>query len=249
MRRRRHRRRVAEAMHSDRWLVSYADLITLLFAFFTVLYAISSVDGAKARSVTESMASALSLGPPAPMSSAGVASTGVESTELVKTPIVPPTVPPLAALAAELRQLAGSAALAGRVRIGEDRRGVVVSLAEGGFFESGSSDVRQDAMIALDQLAQSLKSHDQVEPLELTIEGHTDDRPVRDHRRTNWDLSTARATAVVARLVDRHAFSPAKLAAAGYGEWRPVAPNDTPEGRARNRRVDILVRLESAPQP
>jgi chemotaxis protein MotB len=130
------------------------------------------------------------------------------------------------------------------VQVTLDRRGVVVSLAEAGFFESGQAEVRSDALPALDGLADALRAHDLRQPIQLTVEGHTDDRPVRGRYRSNWELSTARATAVIARLVELHGFAPARLTAAGYGEWRPVAGNDTPEGRAKNRRVEVRVRLD-----
>jgi chemotaxis protein MotB len=242
VRRRRRGRALAQPQHQDRWLVSYADLITLLFAFSTVMYAISSVDGDKARRLAQSMANALSLAPPA------AAPAMVPADKEAALPPAAPPVQPLGALADELGALAATAPLAGRVRVGVDRRGVIVSLAEGGFFESGSSDVRADAMPALDRLAASLRAHDRGQSLDLTIEGHTDNRPVRGRHHSNWELSTARATAVVAWLIERHQFVPARLAASGYGEWRPAASNDSAEGRARNRRVDILVRLAGAPQ-
>jgi chemotaxis protein MotB len=255
-RQRRRAQRAAHSQHQDRWLVSYADLITLLFAFFTVMYAMSSVDGEKARRLAQSMANALKLTPPpagAPSAAPGpeLGAKNGESEDVAPTPRpAPPTPaePPLGALADELRRLATLEPLAGRVRVGVDRRGVVVSLAEGSFFESGQTDVRQEAMPALDRLAASLRTHDQREALEITVEGHTDDRPVRGRHRSNWELSTERATAVVAWLIERHQFAPEHLSAAGYGQWRPVASNDSAEGRARNRRVDILVRLAGAPQ-
>jgi chemotaxis protein MotB len=256
-RQRRRRRQAAETHTQDRWLVSYADLITLLFAFFTVMYAMSSVDGEKARRLAQSMANALKLTPPvtgavvpAPGPHPGAKNGESEDETEIEKP-APPTPPeqPLGALADELRALASAEPLAGRVRVGVDRRGVVVSLAEGSFFESGQTEVREEAMPALDRLAASLRAHDQSEALEITVEGHTDDRPVRGKHRTNWELSTERATAVVAWLIERHQFRPMHLSAAGYGQWRPVASNETSEGRARNRRVDILVRLATgAPQ-
>jgi chemotaxis protein MotB len=136
-------------------------------------------------------------------------------------------------------------ALSGRVRVARDKRGVVISLAEAGFFEAGRAEIPAEDLGALDEIAEHLLAHDGRERLQLTIEGHTDDRPVRGGRyRSNLELSTARATFVAARLI-AHDFVPARLAAAGYGEWRPADSNGTPEGRAKNRRVDILVQLDS----
>ena len=243
----RRRRREPEPAHHDRWLVSYADLITLLFAFFTVLYAISTVDKTKAQHAAESMAAALRTAPtPSPPQAPIVAPPAVLAAE-APPPVA--VVNPLIPLANELAELAKSPALNGRVQVSLTRRGVVVSLAEAGFFEVGRAEVRTDALPALDELAGSLRHHDDAQNLQLTVEGHTDDRPIHGRYRSNWELSTARATAVVARLVERHHYAPGRLAASGYGEWRPMAPNDTVEGRAKNRRVDVLVRLADGSEP
>lgn len=242
----RRRRREPEPAHHDRWLVSYADLITLLFAFFTVLYAISTVDKTKAQHAAESMAAALRTAPqPSPPAAPIVAPPAVVAVEAPPPAVVNPLVP----LANELAELAKSPSLNGRVQVSLTHRGVVVSLAEAGFFEIGHAEVRSDALPALDELAGSLRHHDDAQQLQLTVEGHTDDRPIHGRYRSNWELSTARATAVVARLVERHHYAPGRLAASGYGEWRPMAPNDTVEGRAKNRRVDVLVRLADGTEP
>jgi chemotaxis protein MotB len=132
-----------------------------------------------------------------------------------------------------------------------DADGVTLSLAEAGFFAPGRAEVRVDAVVALDRLAEQLRAHDREEPLELTVAGHTDDRPLHGGRfHNNLELSAARATFVAGRLVEQHEMAAARISAAGYGEWRPVADNAAPEGRARNRRVEIRVELAaSRPHP
>ena len=111
-------------------------------------------------------------------------------------------------------------------------------MREIGFYESGSANIRPASKEAIDRLASVLKEHGAV----LRIEGHTDNIPIHNARSdSNWELSTARAADLVKLFVTRYQFDPARLSAAGYAEFHPVAPNDTADNRARNRRVDIVV--------
>jgi chemotaxis protein MotB len=117
-------------------------------------------------------------------------------------------------------------------------RGTVVSLAEAGSFAPGDAELSPAAIRAIGDLAALLQS----QPHQIRVEGHTDDRPIRNQRfASNWELSTARATRVVQWLVEDGRIAPARLSAAGYAEYRPRVANTEPEGRARNRRVDIVV--------
>jgi chemotaxis protein MotB len=126
----------------------------------------------------------------------------------------------------------------GRLEIAQDPRGLVLSLPVEATFATGSADVQRDAQQLIGRIAST------VQPLgnALRIEGHTDDVPIRTARyESNWELSTARASAVVAFLIHGAGVEPARLSAAGYSEFHPRAPNDNAENRARNRRVDIVV--------
>ena len=117
-------------------------------------------------------------------------------------------------------------------------RGTVVSLAEAGSFAPGDAELSPAAIRAIGDLAALLQS----QPHQIRVEGHTDDRPIQNARfASNWELSTARATRVVQWLVEDGRIAPARLSAAGYAEYRPRVANTGPEGRARNRRVDIVV--------
>jgi chemotaxis protein MotB len=128
-----------------------------------------------------------------------------------------------------------------KVRTRLETRGLVISL-DGSFFDSGSDQLRPEGYELLNALAPAILNLGS----QVRIEGHTDDVPIQTGRfPSNWELSTARATSVVAYLVRQFGFTPEKLSAAGYGEFRPIEKNDTPEGRARNRRVDIVI-LNSA---
>lgn len=233
--------------HSDRWLVSYADFITLLFAFFVVLYASSQVDRQRMSAMGSAIEHAFQeLGVMQGRgASAGNASTG-------KLPAAGSELPPTMKLKreAELRLLQQhlekvldqeirdrSVAL----RLGPD--GLVISLQDLAFFPSGSAAMRRDAQPAFSQIIAALHGYD------LRIEGHTDNVPIRTSQfRSNWELSTARATGIIQALITEHNFSPEQLSAAGYAEFHPIASNATEDGRKLNRRIDIVV-LRSAASP
>jgi chemotaxis protein MotB len=245
--RRRKRRGHGEHVSHERWLVSYADFITLLFAFFTTMYAISTVDQKKAGRLMYSMRSAFNLdllsgilAPPAPQRS--VVPAVVPSPESPPSPPMPVTPSPRAQVLGRLEQrllaLGGDPRLSGKMQVRQEKRGLVVSLAEAGFFDSGSAAVRADAVAALARVAEEFVA----EPVKISVEGHSDNLPVRGGRyASNWELSTARATAVIEFLILSAHIPADRLSAAGYGEHKPIASNDTVEGRARNRRVDIVL--------
>ena len=208
----------------DRWLFGYADVVTLLFACFASLYAAEVAPGRR--------------------------TAGVDIPLPTEVPATAPAPPPAAIVLPE----AVAAAVAGwPARVGVDvaatERGVVISLAEAGSFAPGRADLTADARAALRALADLLRTM----PTGVRVEGHTDDVPIRtDAFESNWELSTARATRVVQWLVEEGGVAASRLAAAGYAEHRPRAANDDAAGRARNRRVDIVVledraALEEAP--
>jgi chemotaxis protein MotB len=218
----------------DRWLLSYADLVTLLLAVFTTLYAASTIDAQKLAPLSSSMREAFDT-PPAP-----------------KADDVPPTVPPVTVvsaqpqqdLQAQLAQALAQALKLDRIRMHRDARGLVLSLPEEAAFGVGSSDVSGEALEMIDRIAAAVAPT----PNAIRIEGHTDDVPIRTSEYTsNWELSTARASAVVEYLVTSSNLAPARLSAAGYGEFHPRVPNDSAENRASNRRIDIVI-LDGAPQ-
>lgn len=131
----------------------------------------------------------------------------------------------------------------GRIRISMQQRGLVVSLAEAAFFPSGHDEMAASAADTIERIATSLRGL----PNHLRMEGHTDSRPIHGGRfRSNWELSAARAIAVRDLFESRGNIPPARMSVAGYGETAPVAANDTDEGRARNRRVDVVVLNQKA---
>jgi chemotaxis protein MotB len=217
----------------DRWMVAYADMITLLFACFVSLYAtrltfIAPTTEARAGRLPGADLSRTDGGRvPLPATGAGVD----------------------AGLWQALQHVVARAADLGALELSADTRGVVISLPEAGSFPVGNADMSPAAERVILDLASVLRSV----PNAVRIEGHTDDVPVHTASFTsNWDLSTARATRVVQFFIARGGLVPLRLSAAGYGEFRPRTSNDSPEGRARNRRVDIVIlspATESAQEP
>jgi chemotaxis protein MotB len=209
--------------HRDRWLISYSDLVTLLFALFVILYAAAD----KTRAPLIAQAVALQLGDAQDVSTADSSGEGVlpEHDALVGT------------RRAIEKVFADNRSLGTRARLQTDERGIVISLAEAGFFAPGDATVRQDAAELIELLSATLRET----TLPIRIEGHTDSIPISNARYpSNWELSAARASTVLARLVEC-GITPSRLSVAGYAGERPVASNSTQEGRALNRRVDIVI--------
>jgi chemotaxis protein MotB len=251
------KKKAPEHENTERWLVSYADFITLLFAFFVVMFAISQVDAQKLGRFVESVNVAFEMKgvfpetrvqPLQDMTSGG-GGLGVKPTFAPpKIVVLPGTIPSVRA--ARVRRALERMLLASRIRdkigVRLDQRGVTVSLSEAGFFDTGSSQMRADALPTLRDLAKALKVTDSP----IAVEGHTDDVPISTPLfPSNWELSTVRATSIVRYLIEEQGYDPKRLSATGFAEYRPVADNATAEGRALNRRVDLVILTESAEGP
>jgi len=262
------RRRSEEHVSHERWLVSYADFITLLFAFFVVLYASAQIDKRKVGRLAMSIQVAfqqlgvfetsntkipLNDSEPVPFSNVQAIENVERSGNLdrVVNPMKGMLSPNLANSQAKEIQSDLETALAPEIRkhvvaVSTSREGVVVSLREVGFYESGSPTLRSSAENAVDRLAGVLKKRKE----SLRIEGHTDNVPIHNKQfASNWELSTARASDLIRLLIDHYQIEPDRLSAAGYAEFHPVAENTTTEGRARNRRVDIVILNPSVGPP
>jgi chemotaxis protein MotB len=229
-------------VHHDRWLVSYADFITLLFAFFVVMFATGRSDKQKKVELAASIQSAFSqMGifeprtnqPPRVMDRVGVA--GGPATSAVVWPQVL-SEESMVTVRQHIEQIAQPEIATGVISIHESADGLVISLEEAGFFESGAAGIRATALPVLDRIASVLPQ------TALRVEGHTDDVPIHNAQfASNWELSSARASSI-ARLLLLHANVHAEqMSVAGYAEFHPAASNDTADGRARNRRVDIVL--------
>ena len=255
MRRRRH---VEEPQSHDRWLVSYADFMTLLFALFVVLFATSYRDNQAIRKLSRAIHvgfQKLGAFDGDPNISGTVDPVITPDTSLDKLPVPQTADKDLASAAtgidiAELqRQL--QTAIGKEIRNGEvDMRmtpeGFVISLKDLGFFNSGEAVLRDGAPDKIERIAKVLSQH----KLDIRIEGHSDDQPIHTPEfRSNWELSTARARAVLMLLVNDSGIDPRKLSVAGYGQYHPIADNATADGRKLNRRVDLVVVATAIPKP
>lgn len=235
----------------ERWLVSYADFITLLFAFFVVMYALSSVNEGKYRVLSNSMTAAFR----------NASDNSQNPQPVVLTPPIPgiPRLNPAARQAEAARQAAEAekqerrdkmrkiaeevlqvmAPLIdeGKVRIVENGRGVTIEISDSVLFALGQAELTPLSAQAMRAIAQVLAPTD----FPVTIEGHTDNAPINTLQfPSNWELSALRATTVL-RLFAASGIAPERLTAIGYADTRPVEANTSTEGRARNRRVSILI--------
>ncbi len=201
-----------ENQNRDRWMISYADLLTLLLGLFIVMYAAS--DKNRAKLVVESFSGQNQGGNGILPNQDSKDDDDKFQKSLMENPV-----------------------LMKKIKIRKIERGFVVSLNETGFFAPGDIKINQQAKKAIEVLAKSLKNS----KAKIRVEGHTDSLPISNARYpSNWELSTARASAVLIKFVEL-GISPERLSAAGYGGFQPVASNETYEGRMQNRRVDVVV--------
>ncbi len=254
---RRRTRRVEEHASHERWLVSYADFITLLFAFFVVLYASAQVDMHKIAQVAASIKVAFNqgvfTGAPSPVPTEAVFSaTGAAAARQLAATASSEAPPPSAAgvdtedLQKRLEDALGDEVRNKRVKVRVTPEGLVISLREIGFFNSGDAELLPESKPTLARIAQILNQ----QGFDIRVEGHTDNVPIHTARfPSNWELSSARATAIVTMLVDNYGFDPHTIYSAACAEYRPVASNDTEEGRKSNRRIDLVVVGSRPPVP
>lgn len=252
------RRREEEHENHERWLVSYADFITLLFAFFVVMYAISSVNEGKYRVLSNSLVNAFK-------NTTGQ-SGGQPISVIQGAPVLPPK--PIAKperlhdakkgdevkaeRRSKMKNVADEIMVAlqplvaqGKVRLLETSRGVTIEINDSILFPAGQAKLQVASINAMMAIAQVLSSSD----FPITIEGHTDNIPISTQQfPSNWELSAMRATTVL-RLFNEGGVGAERLTAIGYGETRPVETNTTIEGRARNRRVSILIDSNRPEEP
>ncbi|HOF58706.1 MAG TPA: OmpA family protein [Syntrophorhabdaceae bacterium] len=217
----------------ERWLLTYADLITLLLAFFIMMYTFSKQDAQKYNEVTAHLKSIFSGG-------SGIAKKGnlegklpvdlqmqAGSNAMIEERIKQ-----------EFREIADENGLKNNITVFTDARGVVVRIMDKAFYDEGKADLKQGAKNALDKIIpimKDIKNH-------IRIEGHTDNTPIsKGEFKSNWELSVRRATEVVRYIVEKGPIAPDRVSATGYAEYRPIVSNDTAENKALNRRVEIII--------
>jgi chemotaxis protein MotB len=247
------RKRQADPENHERWLISYADFITLLFAFFVVMFATSQADKSKAQQVSDSVKRALEgekistviaaiLGDSSEIRSKsrvmakdeGGIKEGAPSTKGDK---LAELMPVLDVLSRELKDEIES----GRIEVRLEPRGLVMSFKQAALFPSGEDVISEDAWPSLQKIAFALAKI----PNPARLEGHTDSFPIKNSRfRSNWELSAARSIALLEVLCTRFHAPAERISIAGYADNAPLASNETEDGRAQNRRVDIVILSE-----
>jgi len=234
-----------ESDNHDRWLVSYADFITLLFAFFVVMYALSSVNEGKYRVLSNSLNNAFgrvtavpNQGEPQPLPAGLPRVTPRRSSEAVRREREQ-----LTGVASNIQKVMAPLVEQGKVRVTQSARGVTVEINASVLFAPGDAKLSGDSAEALRAVAAVLKLADHA----TQGEGHTDSTPIKNAQfPSNWELSAVRASSVV-RLFIESGIADKRLTAVGRGPTQPVSSNDTPEGRMRNRRVSVMI-LSSLPE-
>jgi chemotaxis protein MotB len=244
------RRRSGDHASHERWLVAYADFITLLFAFFVVMFATSQTDKGKAQQVSESVKKALAgdhmtaliasvLGGSPDNKGKGNAlmrgpGGAQKSPEEKKEQKLAELVPSLKVLTEELKKEIET----GRIQISMEARGLVVSFTQAALFPSGEDVVSSEAYEGLARVAEAIKKI----PNPVRLEGHTDSVPIKTARfRSNWELSAARSIALLELVCTRFGAPRERMSVAGYADNAPLDSNESEKGRARNRRVDIII--------
>ncbi len=269
------KKRTEEHENHDRWLVSYADFITLLFAFFVVMYSISSVNEGKYRVLSDSMVAAfrdptrslapIQVGNPlrSPAQSKSILDHNKQIMEIFKvplqresaqqaedkkSPLEPQTMrdetgdeedmdEAAQQLADEIEAAMADLVDDGLIDVRRDKRWIEVEIKSSILFNSGSSELSAKSVPVLRKLAEKIQPLDNV----IHVEGFTDNIPINNFEFvSNWELSASRAASVV-HLFTRLGIDPQRMAAIGYGEFRPIAGNATAEGRTKNRRVVLVI--------
>jgi chemotaxis protein MotB len=243
------KRKPKKAANHERWLVSYADFVTMIFALFVVLFASAQRDIARQTDMATAISTAFTeLGLFAPHTATPALS--AQSGASAKTVAVVPqnnssdfvgTVQQRTDLLELKKRLETELApeiIKQTVALRLSKDGLVISLMEAGFFDSGSAMYKPSSLPIIERITSRLKPL----PNELRVEGHTDEVPIHSSQfASNWELSTTRATTIARLLIEQYHFDPERLSAAGYAQYRPFTSNADENGRAHNRRVDIVV--------
>ncbi|WP_054957566.1 flagellar motor protein MotB [Paenibacillus dakarensis] len=254
-RRRRRKRSSSGSGHHDRWMITYADLITLLLIFFVIMYAMSRLDTEKYKLVTESLQSTFRSGDSILEQGSGI--TGTADTEKHKNPPADTTgkkdpeplterelafrkqEEELAAFMNVIKQYVQDNQLENDIFIADEPQGIAITLSDRFLFDAGKAELKDGAEPVLGKLASLFKDLDTT----ISIEGHTDTVPVGRYSpyKDNWELSGARAMSVLRYFLDVSKLKPESFQYAGYADTRPAASNETVQGKQKNRRVEITV--------
>jgi len=226
-------------VNMERWLISYADFITLLFILFIILYSFSQIDMKKYKQVAQSLASEFSGGGNSALDGPGGSGSGSGSDSgSQKEDAVSQENQALTSLAREIDIYAKENGISANIEMRSNETGLYISLTGTVLFQDASATLTPEAKEFINTIFYRLKPL----PNHILIEGHTDNRPIKSTEfPSNWELSAARSINLVRYLIEGYNFEPQRLSSAAYGQYRPVASNETPEGQSKNRRVEIII--------
>lgn len=222
----------------NRWVISYADFVTMLLALFMVMFAVNGMDSSHVKNVNKSIEKVFQT---------QTTNENVKNSEILEA-------------GSSILENDGKTVLEGQegilesdkimqefndtiklndtVKVLKEPRGVVIRLNDTMLFDPGSAIIKKEALSTLESISEKLREFDNP----ILIEGHTDSTPIKNEKfPSNWELSTARATNIISYLIKSQHFPPSRLSAVGYGEYLPITDNSTPKNRAKNRRVDIII--------
>jgi len=227
---------------SERWLVSYADFITLLMVLFVVLYSMGQIDVQRYKALAEGLRTAFT-GSPQRVVDPGIDQAGGTTENETVAPIIVPGIPKVpmdeTEVAGELTDMLAASNLGGAVSVQNNIEGVLIALSEKLVFAPGTAELQADAYPVLDTIIEMIRPIDN----EIRIIGHTDNSPPDPIYGSNWGLSVARALEIE-QYMESKGINPARLSISGRGEHQPIFPNDTPEHRSLNSRAEIIVVYE-----
>src|SRR6266849_83203 len=222
--------------NAERWLLTYADLITLLMVFFVVLYSMSSADSTKFKAISMALQQAFNLDVLKGQAATSIGDAAALPSPPVDNLIDDSQVPTVSRLESKIEAVVDGVAQSPDVSVSVDKEGVVIRLSGSYLFDSGRAELKPNSLTILDAVSAELR----LQANDIRIDGHTDSTPIDSPRYpTNWELSVARALAVTRYLTESDSLPAGRLMAAGFGECRPLVPNDTRDHRAMNRRVEI----------
>ncbi len=222
--------------NAERWLLTYADLITLLMVFFVVLYSMSSADSTKFKAISVALQQAFNLDVLKGQAATSIGEAAAQPAPPIDSLINDAQVPQVSRLQSKIQAVVDGVLQSPDVSVSIDREGVVIRMSGSYLFDSGRAELKPNSLAILDAVSAELR----LQPNDIRVDGHTDSTPIDSPRYpTNWELSVARALAVTRYLTESDSLPSGRLMAAGFGEFRPLAPNDTRDHRAMNRRVEI----------
>jgi chemotaxis protein MotB len=226
------KRRKTEESNTGSWLTTYSDLVTLLLCFFVLLFSFSNIDAQKFRAIMSSFqggAGVLEGGTTLELGENMESSEGLLEEDLEK-------------LKGILEEYADSVGLGAEILLSVEERGLIVRFMDNVLFDSGKAELKPESIEILKTVAEIL-NRDEFRDRLIKVEGHTDTDPILYSKKypTNWELSSTRATNVLRYLVEEENIDGSRISSSGYSYYRPIAPNDTRENKAKNRRVDIVI--------